>query len=119
MNNILKPKSEEDIIKDLSKLTKNELVDKLCHAARYGQFDSVQLLLTTHVNINAKDENGRNALIWASTNGWLDIVKLLLDNGAHVNIKDIYGRTSLYYANVCGRSWIIDLLKQHGAKRYI
>ena len=44
-SNILRPKSREDIIRDLSKLKQDELDDKLIEASRNGQKDIVEMLL--------------------------------------------------------------------------
>jgi ankyrin repeat protein len=55
-------------------------------AARYGHTDLVKLFLDSAlIEVNAADNNGYTALIWASTNNHPNIVRLLLDAGAVYN----------------------------------
>ena len=61
-------------------------------------------------NINAKDEYGRTALIWATVRDKIGFVKLLLDNGADVNIRDKNEWTALKIAEINGYRGIAKLL---------
>ena len=58
----------------------------------------VGALLESGANINARDKNGRTALILASMMGHFEIVKYLVKNDAKVNLKDDFGKTALDYA---------------------
>ena len=51
-------------------------------ACKNGHIDVVQLLLDhsdQNIDLNARSNNGKTALMWASFNGHEDIVKLLLE----------------------------------------
>jgi len=116
INNLFKPKSEEDIIKKLNKLTQEEKDKKLFKSCIYGQLDIVKMLIEAGANINVKDNGGDTALMRASVHGNEDIIKLLIEAGADVNAKDNDGSTSLMWALSFGHIKVVDLLKKYGAK---
>jgi serine/threonine-protein phosphatase 6 regulatory ankyrin repeat subunit B len=85
----------------------------LITASVRGYAEIVAMLLTRDgILVNAGDEHGRTALIFASNNGYIDIVKLLLDNGANVNAEDKGGNTALIFASNKGHTDIMELLKR-------
>ncbi len=56
-------------------------------AAKQNKLQVLKILLNqTNINIEAKDEHGRTALILASNQG-LELVKALVEKGAEVNVK--------------------------------
>ena len=71
-----------------------------------GQSKIVELLMkkSTEYNFkfNAKGEDGKTALHWASKNGHLKIVKMLKEKSTELNLdlnaKDALGWTALKYA---------------------
>jgi ankyrin repeat protein len=67
--------------------------------------------------VNAKNKDGRTALMFASERGHKEVVKLLIEKGAGVNVKDKYGWTALKYASENGHQEIVELLKSYGAKK--
>jgi ankyrin repeat protein len=88
---------------------------------RYHQADSllIEALLNHGADINAQDENGGTALIYAAEFGHVKAVRLLLDHHADVNIKDYDADTALSFAQpqvFPGQASIMHLLKQAGAK---
>jgi len=99
---------------------------QLVHAAKGGDLDEVQRLLSIGVNANAK-HNGWTPLLWAVRNGDIDITELLLNNNADANIliETIIGRDSNYMtrfkrAALCeavqfNNIEIVKLLLKHGA----
>jgi len=142
-NFILKPKSEEDIIKELNNLTQKEKDKKLIYASENCNKEAVKFLIKAGANINAKDnngitalmrasrygevevvkllieagaDNGYTALMEASDNNYVEVVKLLIENGANINVKDKFGNTALIYASRYDRKEIVYLLKRYGAK---
>ena len=54
-------------------------------AAKAGRLEAVQWFLEHGANIDAKDERGKTASDWATTNGHTEIVKLL--NKRHGNCE--------------------------------
>ena len=56
------------------------------------------LLVTSLVEVNARDEYGRTSLSWAMGEGHEGIVRLLLDTGqVNVDARDEDSRTPLLY----------------------
>jgi len=71
---------------------------KLIQAVKDGDLQTVQDLLTAGVEVNAKDYDGRTALMWAAYEGSMEIVGVLFENGADVNAKNSKGVTALMLA---------------------
>jgi outer membrane receptor for ferric coprogen and ferric-rhodotorulic acid len=107
LNDVLKGKSEEDILSSIDDLRPNDLLTKsitrsflpgikkalemgadvhaqndfaLRWASRYGNYNVVKLLLKYGADVHAHDDT---ALVWASANSYYNVVKLLLKNGAN------------------------------------
>jgi len=70
----------------------------LHHASLNGHTDIVQLLLTSHANVNQQSTNGTTSLIEASANGHTGIVSLLFNNAADLNTQCVNGNTALIMA---------------------
>ena len=92
-----------------------ELVSELMDAVIAGDSGRLKFLVTQGVDINAKDEYGRTALMWATTFNEINIVKLLIDFGVDVNVSDKHGYTALMLAAFYGFTDIVALLLEHGA----
>ncbi len=87
----------------------------LCDA-RVGQerISDIKALLQTG-NIEAKDDDGWTALIYASSVRHTEIAKALISVGADINAKDKYGWTALIYASRYGSTEIAKALIAAGA----
>jgi len=117
LNILLRPKSDEDIIRGLSKLSQKEKNERLIDASRNGRLEVIKLLIKAGADVNVKDKYEEyTPLIWASINNYLDIVKMLLEADANINVKNKYGNTALTYAFIFHNKEVIDLLKSYGAK---
>jgi len=75
----------------------------------------VKLLLERGAKLEAVDENGSNALMFASSYAPPNVVKLLLEKGANVNKQDEKGITALMRAAKQDRTDVIRILVEAGA----
>jgi len=66
-------------------------------AARDGDLDKLNALIATGVNVEAVDQYGRTAFIYASITSEFEAGKLLLNSGANINAMDNDGRTATHY----------------------
>jgi ankyrin repeat protein len=128
INDLLVPKSKEDIIKEFSNLSQEEKDKKLIHIAYEGRFPTydlinvqlelVKLLIEAGANVNAKNIYGNTALIYASFAGQLKLIKYLISVGADINIKNNTGNNVLMIASNYNNKKLLNLLKKYGAKEY-
>lgn len=71
--------------------------------------------LNAGADIEARDEIGRTALIWAAFQGHGPMLAYLIDQGADVNARDDRNRTALMWAAIAGRDDAVQTLMAHGA----
>jgi uncharacterized protein len=102
---------------DLSKAAEHQDEHSpLMIAALGGDLAAVNDLLSIGGRLNAKDDVGRTALMFAVVNFHPKIVKALLRAGAHVNARAHDGSTALMLAAMNGDAEIVQVLLNHGAK---
>jgi ankyrin repeat protein len=93
----------------------------LRQAAEAGDMDALQALLSGHTDseppsqIDARDGNGRTALMLATLHGRGPAVEALLAAGADPNAADEQGTTPLQAAIAGGQPDIIAALQRGGA----
>ena len=109
-------------------ISNNEFID----AAKNGDLNRVKEAIKEGVNINARNNYGYTALMYAvyqgrshifkitnTNNDYLDIIKLLIENGADVNAKrNDDGETVLIHSLMYGSintDYIVKLLVENGA----
>lgn len=108
IKDILKPKSEEDILKSIDKLSDEQ---KLLKSAQYGITWLVKDMLDKGVNPNYSDNSGfftNDAFKLALGNGHKEIIELLLNN------DNFHFKNSSYIdmvINICVRNNMVDILK--------
>lgn len=85
----------------------------LMHAG-YGTIDMLQKDLASGVNVNARDKDGRTALMMATSPA---IIDFLVAHGANVNAKDNDGKSVLLRAasSVVDQADVVTALLEHGA----
>ncbi len=84
----------------------------------YNDLPSVLAVLEATKNVNAVDEGGINALMWAVYNEHDNtaIIKALLDRGVDIHMKDKKGMTALDWARKKGNTKTVALLLKAGAR---
>jgi ankyrin repeat protein len=66
-------------------------------------------------DVNAIDEDGNTALMWASILGYVELVELLLQNAViDIYAQNINDKTALSLAEVNGHENIVKLLRDRG-----
>ena len=91
--------------------------EELIKACEDGDLKKVESLVEKGFDINAKNNYGWTALMWASTIGisTIDIVKYLVKEGADINAKNNYGWTALMFASMVGSFDIVKHLIYKGS----
>jgi len=84
-------------------------------AARYGHGRLVELLAQCGVNLNARDDRGYTAVMWATMRGNDAALYMLLQMGAKLDVPDNKGNTALMWAARQGNHRIVKILIDHGA----
>ena len=74
----------------------------------------MRYLIANGLDVNAKDDHGETALMWASSVGKTDSIRLFLSKGADIYARDNDGKTALAWAN--GHPATVTILKAAGAK---
>lgn len=75
--------------------------------------DAVVALINAGVNIEAKDNFGKTALMYAAEYG--GNVQNLIESGANIEARDIYGQTALMWAAKCNKYRLIKTLIDNGS----
>jgi len=89
-------------------------VTPLMHAAAFGNFQTLKLLLDAGADVNAHNDFNATALLWAARDP--DKAQLLIERGANVNVQSKQGRTPLMIASLRrGGSAIVGLMLAKGA----
>ena len=89
---------------------------KLIKAAKKGNAAKIEKLLARGADVNAKNKEGRTALMGAAFAGHTAIVQALLEAGADVNAKDERGTTALSAAAFRGHTATVQTLLEVGAE---
>jgi hypothetical protein len=90
--------------------------EALRHAASAGDLTALQEALTGASDIDARDAQGRSALMLATLNGQADAVAVLLAHGADPSGADAHGTTPLQAAVAADEREIIAMLRRYGAR---
>ena len=76
-----------------------------------GDIELMKRELENGENVNRQDENGRTALMYASSTGFTGNVEIILQYNANVNLQENKnGWTALHIAAIFGYTGIFELL---------
>lgn len=84
-------------------------------AAASGDTERVRALLASGATIDARDAQGRTALLVATHHNQVQAAKVLIEAGADVNAKDAIQDSPYLYAGARGHNEILRLALAHGA----
>ncbi len=87
----------------------------LMSAARDGDLEILQELLSIGKDVNEADLKGATLLMWAALASHLEAVKILLRGGADLDLADASGCTALMWAARAGKTEAVKLLLAEGA----
>jgi ankyrin repeat protein len=65
------------------------MLSALILAANNGHLNAVKVMLENFADIEARSNDGRTPLIWASHWGHVDIVLYLIERGAQIDATDL------------------------------
>ncbi len=88
----------------------------LMNVANWGRKEPVKALLARGADVNAVDERGWTALMWATKEDHPDIASMLIAGKANLKIKNKAGETALGIAKREGHPEIAAILKKAGLK---
>ena len=108
---------EDSDSEDSEDSEEEEDLDPLITAAKNGDTDTVwNLISENNVSYDTiTDNNGMNALMWASKNGHINVVQQLIRVGADPNLGDNNAETALMYAILSDNKDLIKYLLDSGA----
>jgi serine/threonine protein kinase len=89
--------------------------ESFIEVVRKGRQSTVQKMLASGADANAKRIGGTTALMYAARDGQVEIIKALLDAGAGLNAKDADGDNALVYAAIDNRADAVKALLAAGA----
>ena len=90
--------------------------DQMRQAALDGNSAVVKNFLEQGIQVDAVDEEGHTALIFAAFNGHSEIILDLLKAGALVDRRDVMGRTALMYGSTGPFPEAVKILLDKGAE---
>lgn len=94
----------------------NVLRTPLIYAAINGDVRTIEVLVKNGADIEATDEIGANAFIWALKSGKKSVAKYFVNKlGANVNQRDTIGATPLIWTTLAGKINMVDYLLEMGA----
>ena len=89
------PAKRAKIASDEESIKQNGLNKGLLKAAQAGEIDTVNQLLGQGAEVNARNDRGWTALMFAASNGHTEMAKILIENKADVNVRSVMGFTAL------------------------
>ncbi|MBA8758695.1 hypothetical protein HCR18_06845 [Wolbachia pipientis] len=91
-------------------MSSSQSIDDLFQAAKRGDIDAVNRLISEGADVNAVDAHNNTPLHWATVYDNKQVVEALLDKGANVNAEGSNEQTPLHIAATHGHKEIVDAL---------
>ena len=88
--------TEQEIINAISGMVNTN--EALIITAGRGKTEAMKALIDAGANVNAKNNIGSTALMWAADYGHAEAIKVLLNAGADVNIRNNRGKRAVDFA---------------------
>jgi ankyrin repeat protein len=111
----LQPSNAQHPVQKLSEAGQRRLNAELREAARDGDTKALQELIGEGAEVDARDDDGKTALMHAVLLGETKTAGMLIDKGTSVDAKDDFGRTALMLAAENGRTETAEMLISRGA----
>jgi len=92
-----------------------KIADDFFNAILDDDISKIKELLTSGVDINIKDKNGRTPLINSIIEKKIEVIKLLINNNSDINVQDNDGLSALHFAVRCKLLNICELLIKNNA----
>ena len=87
----------------------------LMHAARLGDYDIAAELIQCGAELNATNNDGKNALWLACFSDNLKLINLLIESGVNPDNQNDNGTTCLMYASSASKTEVVAQLLKAGA----
>ena len=87
----------------------------LMHAARLGDCGIAAELIQCGTALNARNDDGNNALWLACFSGNINLISLLIESGVNPDNQNDNGTTCLMYASSAGKTEVVAELLKAGA----
>lgn len=101
----------QELVSQVSQLTRQEACEELLECARYGEVDAVRAILDKFPDIvDTVDESGSTALHKASANGHVSTTRLLVQQYNASLLTNDSGNTPLHWAAASGHSQVVQVL---------
>lgn len=101
----------ETLIKAGDSRDADQMDAALWWAAGRGQNGSVSILLNGGADVDARQAQGKTALMNAAMWGWVETVDLLLQHGATVDAVDDRGKTALLWSQEVSQGGKVDIVR--------
>jgi ankyrin repeat protein len=95
---------------------KKKHLDDPLHVLWGGDAVAIEKVLSSKLDLNRKDAEGRTLLMEAALEKRLDLARLLLEHGVDPNLEDREGSTALHFAAQAHLPELTQLLIDKGAR---
>ncbi len=102
------------IIYSLNVMAANHKIEQLLSEQNGKRGIAEMTKLLEGGEVDAKDFEGRTAIMWAARYGYVELVKALIEAGANIDIGDVDGNTPLMRASYNGHVNVVRILINAG-----